>query len=177
MPSDDELMTAYIAGDVTAFSELFRRCAPQLAGFLGRGLQHDEVADLVQQTFLQLHRSRKDFRPGASLRPWLFTIAINVKRQHLRTKSRRREDLSGSVLESMAAPEPWAPTRDFDQLVPTLLARLPRDQRQAVELHFVEGLSFRRIAELVGATVGAVRVRAHRGYVNLRQFVGNVEDE
>jgi RNA polymerase sigma-70 factor (ECF subfamily) len=57
----------------------------------------------------------------------------------------------------------------LDEGVVALLAELPAAQREVIELHFIGGLSFARVAELVGASLGAVRVRAHRGYALLRE--------
>jgi RNA polymerase sigma-70 factor, ECF subfamily len=62
MSSDEELMAAYVTGDASAFSEIVRRYAPVLERFMRRGLyQSEDAEDLVQQTFLQVHRARKDF--------------------------------------------------------------------------------------------------------------------
>jgi len=62
--------------------------------------------------------------------------------------------------------------------VSLLLKELPPAQREVIELHFVKGLSFARVAEVVGASLGAVRVRAHRGYRVLRErFAGKLGPE
>jgi RNA polymerase sigma-70 factor (ECF subfamily) len=133
-----------------------------------------DVQDLVQQTFLQVHRARRDFRAGMRLRPWLVTIALNLARDHLRRRGRRPE----TALED--APEPVAPAPPEDdgtaRLVREALAALPQDQRQVIELHWFDGLSFPEIATVVGARAGAVRVRAHRGYVALRRTLGAAAD-
>ena len=90
--SDEELMAAYVGGDRSAFAELFARYGPRLQRLMQRDMSRAEDAhDLVQQTFLQLHRARNDFRVDAKLRPWLFTIALNLKRQHFRRLGRRPE--------------------------------------------------------------------------------------
>ncbi len=168
LPTDEELMAAYMAGDCAAFDEIFRRYAPVLFRTLRRGAGGEDAGDLLQQTFLQLHRSRADFNCGAALRPWLFTIAINVKRQHLRALSRRPEARLGDRMDELAAPQSFSSDR-LDDGVVALLAELPAAQREVIELHFIDGLSFARVAELVGASLGAVRVRAHRGYALLRE--------
>ena len=62
----------------------------------------EEANDLVQQTFLQLHRARVDFDPGQKLKPWVFTIAMNLKREYFRRKKRRPERSFDA--ESMAEP-------------------------------------------------------------------------
>jgi RNA polymerase sigma-70 factor (ECF subfamily) len=175
--TDDDLMAAYAAGDVFAFDEIFRRYAPVLLRALRRGSGGDDATDLLQQTFLQLHRSRADFARGSALRPWLFTIAINVKRQHLRRLARHREDLLGDDLESVAAPARRSRREDLEGIA-ALLAELPPEQRKVIELHFLDDLSFAQVAKVVGVSIAAVRVRAHRGYVLLRQrFAEKVHTE
>src|SRR5215211_6971161 len=70
--TDETLMAAYIAGDRAAFDQLFARHAPALLGMMRRHVRSGDLAnDLLQQTFLQLHRARFDFKQGALLRPWL----------------------------------------------------------------------------------------------------------
>lgn len=174
--TDEELMAAYVAGDRAAFGTLFQRYAPRLQRLMQRDLgRTDEANDLVQQTFLQLHRARRDFRPDAKLRPWLFTIALNLKRQHFRRLGRRPV----TSLDDDAAVEPVAPGggpegRVRDLQLRAALGRLPEGQREVIVLHWFEGLSFREVAELVGASQSAVKVRAHRGYNRLRETMGEL---
>ena len=85
-------MVAYRRGDADAFRELFIRYTPLLRRWLRRWVFSEElVTDLVQQTFLQVHRARHDFREGAPLRPWVMAIAHNLAREQGRRKSRRPE--------------------------------------------------------------------------------------
>jgi DNA-directed RNA polymerase specialized sigma24 family protein len=90
--SDEQLMAAYVAGDGAAFRVIFERYAPVLMRAMLRELYvREEANDLVQQTFLQLHRARADFDAGQKLKPWIFTIAMNLKREYFRRKKRRPE--------------------------------------------------------------------------------------
>jgi len=166
-------MAAYVAGDADSFQEIFRRYAPLLAAKLAawRRARHD-VADLVQQTFLQLHRARYDFDPRYKLRPWLVTIAINVSREASRRKFRRHELL----FDFDAEPTPSGVSPDHGPFEPALLVReamaqLPPEQREAIELHWIQGLPFYEIADGLGISAGAARVRAHRGYEALRKLL------
>jgi RNA polymerase sigma factor (sigma-70 family) len=173
MTSDEELMAAYVAGDGAAFEELFRRYAPALLRVIGRQLSSPgEAHDLVQQTFLQLHRARHDFKPGARLRPWIFTIALNLKREHFRRLRRRPEaplELDG---RNDPATPPVSPERaENERAVRRALDQLPTDHREVIVLHWFEGLSFPEVSAIVGASVSAVKVRAHRGYVALRKLL------
>ena len=173
--SDEELMSAYVAGDSAAFQKLFNRYAPALLRVMMRQLRSStDAGDLVQQTFLQLHRARFDFKQGAKLRPWLFTIAFNLKREHFRRTKRRPE----SPLELDGRADPAVPPRGQEQsdarrVLVAALEKLPEDQREVIALHWFEGFSFPEVSELVGASVSAVKVRAHRGYVTLRQLLGS----
>lgn len=168
-------MAAYVRGDRAAFTELFARYAPRLQRLMQRDLGGAEVAhDLVQQTFLQLHRARNDFRPGAKLRPWLFTIALNLKRQHFRRRARRPQtslDAEGPGFEPVAARGNPERSANDAQLRAALL-QLPDAQREVIVLHWFEGMTFREVAQVVGASQAAVKVRAHRGYNRLRETMG-----
>lgn len=168
-------MTAYVAGDKAAFRELFQRYAPLLQRAMARELRSPEEAnDLVQQTFLHLHRSRLDFEPGRKLKPWVFTIALNLKREYFRRTKRRHE----TSLEDDRIAEPFEGPRgqersDAARETALALQALPAEHREVIELHWFGGLSFPEVAEAVGSTVAAVKVRAHRGYVALRARLGD----
>ncbi len=162
-------MSAYVSGDRSAFGELFRRYAPVLLRVLSRQVPPDSARDLLQQTFLHLHRSRLDFRPGASVRPWLFTIAINLKRQYFR-KSRREvlvDDPYETAPSEISLPD--SATFEYTREVRDALAALPAEQQEVIVLHWMEGLPFQVVAQVVGASLSAVKVRAHRGYLAMRK--------
>ncbi|RLB54846.1 MAG: RNA polymerase sigma factor [Deltaproteobacteria bacterium] len=169
--SDERLMAAYVAGNETAFAELFHRYGGRLLRVIRRQVRsEDDAREIVQQTFLHLHRARHDFRSGATLRPWIFTIALNLKREYFRRRGRRPEaplDLDGRNDPSVPA---YDPTRhERAQAVRAALASLPPGQREVIELHWFSELSFQEVAVVVGASVSAVKVRAHRGYGRLRK--------
>lgn len=167
-------MAAYVAGDSGAFRELFERLSPVVLRTMQRQLlNREEANDLVQQTFLQLHRARYDFRQGAKLRPWLFTIAMNLKREYLRRVKRRPE--APLELDGYSDPSEGprgAERSDAKRMLASGLSQLPDDQREVIVLHWFEGLSFPEVAEIVGASLSAVKVRAHRGYTTLRGVLG-----
>ncbi len=166
-------MLAYRDGDAAAFNELFARYAPILERVLRRfGPAPDKIADLVQQTFLQLHRARFDFRPDCELRPWLMTIAFNLAREQLRRARRRPEAAIDATDDDKLSHPPIEQSRfEARRDLSMALQQLPPDQQEVVRLHFVEELSFEEIGTKVGATAGAVRVRAHRGYTALRKLL------
>lgn len=170
--TDEELMVAYREGDAAAFRTLFERYAPRLQRWLHHWVFSDELArDLVQQTFLQVHRARFDYRPQAPLRPWIVTIARNLAREQGRRKLRRPEDTGRDALiaQTETAGDPahrFESGRDLQRA----LGILSDGAREVVWLHWIEGLSYEEIGEVLGIKAGAVRVRAHRAYASLRAW-------
>jgi RNA polymerase sigma factor (sigma-70 family) len=171
-------MAAYVAGDAAAFRVLFERYAGPLHRMVIRRLGSEaDARDVVQQTLLQMHRARNDFRPGSRLRPWLFTIAMNLVRGYYRKAGRRREqsldDGSPEPRATSAEHQPEAAQLSDERQtrVRTALSSLPEAQRTVIELHWFDECPYEEIAQIVGASVAAVRVRAHRGYERLRQIL------
>lgn len=172
-PTDEELMRRYVLDDDrAAFEAIFGRYADRLLGVFRRSGCSEAVAqDMLQQTFLHVHRARRDFRLDGRLRPWVFAIGMNVRREHFRRRRRKPE----TSLDLDRHPEPSVPpatSSATDRLVRRTLADLPDSQREVILLHWYEGLTFREIAEVVGASRSAVKVRAHRGYNRLRDALG-----
>ena len=137
---------------------LFRRALPR----------HVEVQDLVQQTFLQVHRARHDYQPGRPLRPWVITIALNLRRKRYRTLSKAERELVVDPSESGEAARRGLERREREQALRDALERLRPNQREVIELHWFEGLPFAEVAKITGASLSAVKVRAHRAYEALR---------
>src|SRR5690606_18541634 len=132
--TDEALMEAYVDGETGALRLLFDRHGPTLLGMLRRSLPAEaDARDLLQQTFLQLHRARKDYRRGARLKPWLFTIAMNLKREYFRKRGRSKE----TPLDPEVHPEPSVDPRrehtfEYSQEVRDAVERLPESQRVVI---------------------------------------------
>ena len=149
-PTDEALMRAYVQGDHEAFRELFARYAPVLTRLTLRHLRSEELArDVVQQTFFQMHAARHDFRSDRKLRPWVFTIAMNLVREHYRRKKRRRETQLDETRAETESIEPRAPIemRQRAELLHAALDKLPASQREVVELHWFEERPYAEVAQ------------------------------
>jgi RNA polymerase sigma-70 factor (ECF subfamily) len=177
MCSDEELMVAYVEkGDDEAFRELFDRYANRLQRLMERGGVPSDVApDLVQQSFLNLHEARHDFDPDKSLRPWLYTIALNLRREYFRRKGRRNETTVEEMPSQSAGPERIRRLEDA-QLVERAMESLTDALRTVIELHWFEELTFREIADTLDITRSAAKVRAHRAYKKMRAAIDSPDD-
>jgi RNA polymerase sigma-70 factor (ECF subfamily) len=172
--TDEALMEAFRGGDTKAFDALFTRHAPPVRAYLLRMVGSQAQADdLVQATFLSVVRARGRFLRGARFKPWLYAIATNAARDARRRGKAEVVTPDGELPEEAA--EPGA-VKDagLERQVRQALDRLPEAQREAILLHRFEGLSFGEIAEVVGLTESAVKVRAHRGYEALRGLLKGV---
>lgn len=172
--TDEQLMERFVQGEEQAFSELFTRHAGRLEGALRRMIG-PAADDVLQTTFLSIVRARGRYQRGAPFRPWLYTVAVNAARDHLRRHRREEPHATDELPETAAEPTPL-PDPGLSRTVEAALAQLPENQREAIVLHRFEGFSFREIAELLGVTETAVKVRAHRGYERLRVLLASEKE-
>lgn len=133
------------------------------------------VEDVVQNALLSIHRARATYRPERPFGPWMRAVVRNAWIDWFRESKRRadREVVSDMMEEYAGAAA--TPDRETHELSPALtdaLAMLPTKQREAVVLVQVEGLSVAEAAVRAGISVGALKVRAHRGYRALRARLG-----
>ena len=183
MADAKELMGRYCDGDASAFRELYALVAPRLLGYLVKMARHRAVAeDLLQQTFMKVHRARSAYVRGADPVPWIYSIAHRT----FLDEARRQQRAVVRVGEGDELPEQQAdlhgkaadrrdePRADPELVKATLdaLAELPDQQREAVVLTKLDGKSVAEAAEIAGTTAGAMKVRAHRGYEALRKLLG-----
>jgi len=134
---------------------------------------------LLQQSMLQIHAARGRFFQGAEVVPWAFAIS-----RRLLIDSYRRRKRETKLVEEGAPEVPAAPGTDEllhrKRLVQSLeveVSKLPDAQRVAFELTRREGLSLREVAEVLGTTVMAVKLRLHRAQVALRAAVGRARSD
>lgn len=171
-PSDETLMALCAAGSDSAFAALVERYTPAVYRYFQVACRDRELAwDLVQETFLRLHRHRARYRPGGSFRNWLFVIAANLAR------SDRRAVLRRPAMPPLSDREPPHPASgpeqaavDAERLVRirAALDELPPPQRAALRLRLLEGLDFDAIGRALGCPAATARTRVHYGLKTLR---------
>jgi RNA polymerase sigma-70 factor (ECF subfamily) len=169
-----ELMIAYQQGDIAAFEGLYRALRPRLQQYLSVLTRNRSLADdLLQETFLQIHRSRRTHLPGRSVVPWAFAIARHVYLMDVRkrTRLRRREvDLDDPLPEMPVPPE--AEGLAEKARLQDALGQLPAEQVEAITLHHVWGFTFEEIGATLGIRAVTAKVRAFRGMQRLREILG-----
>lgn len=164
-------LTTELARDLDAtFPTLVEKAGPGIYWGLRRMCgDHQEAEDLTQETFIRAYRSLSEFDRArfAELRlsPWLWTIALNLGRNHLRNRSRRPTFVEMTD-HGNVDPEP-PDTAAWD----ARLSSLTMHQRRAVVLRHVVGLGIGEISEATGRPEGTVKADIHRGLERLRRVM------
>ena len=169
----EALLERYQQADAPAITELIRRLSPDLLRFfLAQEATRMEAEDLLQNTWLRIHKARHTYRAGAPVLPWVFAIAKHVRVDGYR--KRRRILQYESATESL--PERPLPQDAAPAEVPTfesLIADLPESQREVLTMLKVNGLSLEEVALATSSTVGAVKQKASRAYAKLRTLLSS----
>lgn len=163
-------MERYQDGDPAAPGILIGALSPALLRFFrSQPLTRDYADDLLQDTWLRIHRVRHTYRRGEPVLPWVYAIA-----RRARIDGYRRARRIASHETSLPRTDPPAhntPGRerlpDFD----TLIASLPESQREIITMLKVSGLTLEETARATASTVGAVKQKAHRAYERLRRLL------
>lgn len=161
-------MVGYQKGNMDDFTALYNALSDPLRRYLWTFVRDAAtVDDLLQTTFLQLHRARQTYTPPRPVKPWMYAITRHVALMHLRTRRRRKEFTPEETLPEVPIPPAVAKLGDRN-LVRKLLVGLPRPAQEVLVLHHMLGFSFAEIGNIMGISAGAAKVRAHRALKILR---------
>ena len=125
-----------------------------------------DAEDVFQETFLQYHKTNKDFKDEQHIRAWLLRVALNRATDVYRKRKRRQEAPLDDYSETLAFPSP-----ESASLFDTVMA-LPETYRSVIHLFYYEEMSVREIARCTGLTEQNVKTRLSRARDQLRQMMG-----
>ena len=178
----DAAMDRYAAGDLSAFSPLYVALAPRLNAYLLRQTRNRALAaDILQETLVHVHEARASFASGSQVTPWCIAIARRIVID--RARQARREVLCepdavewDDLPSCQIAPDEECEMRELMRHAQRELERLP--QRQLVAYHLVtqEGLKLNEAAQVLGTSVGAVKLRVHRAHEAIRSAIRRDDD-
>lgn len=181
MLSDIELVALAKEGDASAFEDIYDRhvsgVVRALASFVGP--DRDALDDLTQDVFYRVIDGIGSYTPSRPFSHWLYTIALNVGRNHVRERS-KLVVLDPAAFDGISsgreAPADWN-----DELVEVRLMRLvtglPEHMREVVSLRIGSAMSYGEIAEVLGISEGTARSRMHAAVASLRSQIGGVRSK
>ena len=168
--SPDIWMERYQQADPDAATALVAALSPALLRFFRtQQATREQADDLLQETWMRIHRVRHTYRPGEPALPWVYAIARRVRVDGYRRTSR----IANFEISQAKLPEPQAPVEPENPIpcFEALIAALPESQREVVTMLKVGELSLDEVARATSSTVGAVKQRAHRAYETLRKLL------
>jgi RNA polymerase sigma-70 factor (ECF subfamily) len=180
LATDEQLVEALRGGDMDSLAVLVGRWEQPLFRFVYRLLPRREDAhDVCQETFLRILKKSHRFRPGSRFSTWMYQIALNLCRDHVRRRQRWSlliADREPPPPDSGPAPPDAAgidPVDAVDRREKTAALRralddLPPEQREVLILKEFEGLKFREIAAILGCPESTVKSRMYYGLSGVR---------
>lgn len=174
----DAAIIARSEKEPAAFADIFDRHAPAVHGLIARRIGWDAAEDLTSEVFTTAFRRRHTYNPAyPNARPWLYGIALNLVRRHVRSATRRSRAHLRLVGHVDAPPDEERHVDDALEaeylvgILPVGLDALTRDDRETLLLHCWEGLSYDDVAAALDIPVGTVRSRIHRARKQLREHL------
>jgi RNA polymerase sigma-70 factor (ECF subfamily) len=171
MPSADDLGLRFADGDESALRRAYDEHGALIFAYCRRSLAAaSDAEDVTQHTFVEAWRAREGFDPErGSLAGWLLGIARHKVLDHVRSSERRARVVARVETQSAVTAPPAKPDAVLDRLVVAdALARLPAEQRRALELAFFDDLTHPEIAQTMALPLGTVKSHIRRGLARLR---------
>lgn len=181
MESDLALLERFLAGDEEAFTEIVERYQKKIYFFVLRIVRDAEDArDISQKAFIQAFKGASDFEGRSSFKTWLFKIAVNLSRNHLRDN----QSYETVDVHSMDIAIPIGKNQldilceeERARLLERHIQGLPEKQRETLYLRIYGDLSFQEISEVMECPVGTAKANYHHAVCNLRDKLRITSDE
>jgi RNA polymerase sigma-70 factor (ECF subfamily) len=178
---DAELMLRLKNGEDSILNELMTRWQQSLVAFIYRYIGHEaDALDLAQETFVRVYETRRRYTVQAQFSTWLFAIAANLCRNHLRWRQRRRDTVPETLdtenaepaegIQSLDdAPDQAAMRSESISIINAAIDKLPHDLKTAILLYEYQSLSYTEIASVLSCSVKAVEMKLYRARQLLRE--------
>ncbi|HTZ41446.1 MAG TPA: RNA polymerase sigma factor [Syntrophales bacterium] len=171
-----EIIGRVLGGETEAFGvlvDLYKGPVFRLA-FRMTGSAQD-ADDLTQESFLRAYQSLRRFKVGKRFFPWLYTVSLNVIRNHLRKANTLLEEAAGQktprATDSRDDPAEAAMARERGMKLQGYLLKLPVPVREALVLRFYESMSFEDIARVTEDTLSSAKMKVYRGLEKTRRMM------
>lgn len=181
--ADGMLIARFLEGDRSAFDTLFHKYQDYVynivCGIVGRA---EEARDITQDVFVQVYRSLASFRRGSRFATWLYRIAVNRAVDAARSAKGRKWlpllDTLGATPDPAESPAHAAERGAAADEVQKVLMQVPVRHRDVLVLRYYQDLSVEEIAEVLGCSVSAAKVRLHRARHHFKEiYVGTHGEE
>jgi len=184
MFSDSEIVKQVLEGNVNSFESLMSRHKDLVLRIVKKHVPYSEAEEMAQEAFIRAYQSLSGFKGRGDFRQWLSSIAVRTCYDYWRKAYRNKEISMSSLtekhqkwLEEVISDQSESPFQEEDgqkeavELLDRAMNELGAEDRMVVELTYLEGLSGKEAAELLGWSVANVKVRAFRARNKLRKLL------
>jgi RNA polymerase sigma-70 factor (ECF subfamily) len=179
--SDEDVMERCAMGSEAAFRALVSRYRTRIMNLVCRFINdRDRAEEISQEVFLRVFRNRERYRKSGKFSTWIFTIAVNLTKNEIRSRVRHRGTFSLDAMEeesggqgvafpdSRPLPDEDLNANEIGRKVAEALHKIPARYREAVVLRDVEGLSYEEVGQILRIPGGTVRSRINRARLMLK---------
>jgi RNA polymerase sigma-70 factor (ECF subfamily) len=173
-PDEYDLIRQCLAGERDKFSILVERYKSMAYSVAYRMTGDQDAAnDMAQESFLSAYTGLKHFQYSSKFSTWLYQIVMNKCRDYLRAGKNKVsvDEIAELRADPRETPEESASSRQMSGAVRKALGGLPPEYREVIVLKHMEGLDYHEMSQILGASVGALKVRAHRGRELLKDLL------
>lgn len=186
--SDEDLMEYFQEGREPAFNELVKRYTDRLHNFLYRYTHdHQDCEDLVQETFLRVHKSKQSYERIAKFSTWMYTIALNLAKSLYKKKKRMQKvsihkdendpkDYEMNIEDTNILQDEELHQKLSLEKLEKALMQLAPEFREVVVYRDLQELSYDEIAEITGVAMGTVKSRINRGRAQIKAMIDSYVD-
>jgi RNA polymerase sigma-70 factor, ECF subfamily len=180
--SDEDVMERCAMGSEAAFRALVQRYRTRIMNLVCRFINdRDRAEEISQEVFLRVFRNRERYRKSGKFSTWIFTIAVNLTKNEIRSRVRHRGTFSLDAMEEESSgqgvtfpdakplPDEDLNAHEIGQKVAEALRKIPARYREAVVLRDVEGLSYEEVGQILRIPGGTVRSRINRARLMLKE--------
>jgi RNA polymerase sigma-70 factor (ECF subfamily) len=168
-------------GDISSYQNIYEAFAHRILNFVYRMVNSQEEAeDLTQETFIAVYQKLGTLKDSSKFEPWLFRIARNFVYQKYRMRvppavpiDAPDEDgrLGTQLVDSRKNPDEAFQTQELEDVISSVIAKLPEKYREVFVLSALQNLSYQQISDIVGRSLPSVKTDIHRARLEVRDIV------
>jgi RNA polymerase sigma factor, sigma-70 family len=182
-PGDNEIIQRIIDGDADAFAQILTKYKDHVMGIVSRHVPCDQAEETAHDVFIRAYQSLPTFKQKSEFRHWLSSIAVRTCHDFWRKRYRSKEVSMSSLTQqhqewlenvmsdrSDRAFSKHGSVKEAREVLDWALAKLSAENRMVLELVYLEGMTVKEAARLLGCTVANVKVRSFRSRKNFISF-------
>jgi RNA polymerase sigma-70 factor, ECF subfamily len=176
--SDIDLINDFKNGNELAFGEIVKRYQKRIYFIVKRMVEsHDDTDDIIQDVFIKVYSSIKDFRGESNVYTWLYRIAVNYSINFLNRKKIknffRYDDLINPIVADDPKPDELLEKKERSAMIERAIQSLPKMQKMTFIMRYYDEMPYEEISKILKKSVGALKANYFHAFKKIEEFVRN----